>query len=354
MNVDASDAGGDHQPARANETAFPESPVGWFHLCHSREMRTGPVRGEVGDRTFVGFRDATGRAVTLDGRCSHLSAGLWTGDVTAGRLRCPLHGWEYGGDGKCFHIPAATRIPSFAGQSAYPTVEVGPVVAFCNVPVAPFPFPFFDGVDPDDLLPAEPFDFAINVPWYLVGANGFDLQHFRMAHDRALVGEPVVDAPAPFARRIVADFDVAGRSVRDRLTRRFSGPRVRMAVTSWAGTVILVTASFRRTTSYGMVFVRPLAAEGAAGGRSLVRIVVWVPRRGSRLGRAVVDPVDAAVRRRFIRAFLRPDVTASDGVRYTPATLIDADRELADYMRWLSRTCRGEAAPPVVGTTTRA
>jgi hypothetical protein len=99
-----------------------------------------------------------------------------------------------------------------------------------------------------------------------------------------------------------------------------------------------------------MVFVRPLAADGAAGCRSLVRIVVWVPRRGSRLGRAVIDPVDAAVRRRFIRAFLRTDVTASDGVRYTPATLIEADHELADYMRWLARTCRGEAAPPVVAT----
>ena len=223
------------------------------------------------------------------------------------------------------------------------------MVAFCNAPAAPFPFPFYEGVTPGDLLAAEPFEFAVNAPWYMIGANAFDLQHFRTAHDRTLVGEPAVDAPAPFARRVTADFDVTGTSARDRLTRRFSGPRVRMSVTSWAGTVILVTAAFRRTTSYGMVFVRPVPAAAPAAGRSVVRIVVWVPRRRTRLARSVLDPVDAAVRRSFIRAFLRPDVMASDGVRYTPGTLIDADRELAEYMRWLSALCGSRSGSAAVG-----
>jgi phenylpropionate dioxygenase-like ring-hydroxylating dioxygenase large terminal subunit len=287
---------------------------------------------ELSDKRFVAFRDVAGQAATLDARCSHMGADLSRGEVTGGRLRCPLHAWEYAADGQCVRIPATHELPPFACQSAYPTAEVGGHVVFHNAPSARFPFPFYEGRSPDDLLAAPPFDFVVNTPWYMIGANAFDLQHFRVAHDRTLVDAPVIEEPSPFARRITANYDVSGTSVRDRMTRRFSGPRVRMSVTVWGGTVILVTAEFRRTTSYGMVFVRPLAAA-----RTHLRTIVWVPRRRGPLRRALVDPLDALVRRNFIRAFMLDDAVRSDGVGYNPHTLIDADRELRDYFEWLTR-----------------
>jgi hypothetical protein len=192
--------------------------------------------------------------------------------------------------------------------------------------------PFFDGRLPTDLVAAAPFDYRVNVPWYLVGANAFDVQHFRTAHDRKLIDEPVVDSPAPFARRIVARYEVSGDSWRDRITRAWSGEQCTLSAIVWGGPLVLVTAQFRRTTSYGMVTIQPLAEA-----KSLARILVWVPRRTHAGGR-IINVLDAAVRRAFIRAFLRPDVTAADGIRYTPGTLIDADRELASYMQWLSDT----------------
>jgi hypothetical protein len=164
----------------------------------------------------------------------------------------------------------------------------------------------------------------------MVGANAFDLQHFRIAHDRTLRDAPVIDSPSPFARRITATYDVTGTGWRDELTRRFSGPRVRMSITVWGGTNILVTAAFARTTSYGMVFVRALSEA-----RTHLRTIVWVPRRHGGIARTLIDPIDAFVRRRFIRAFMADDAARSDGVRYNPATLIEADRELARYFDWL-------------------
>jgi phenylpropionate dioxygenase-like ring-hydroxylating dioxygenase large terminal subunit len=260
-----------------------------------------------------------------------MGADLARGCVSEGRVVCPLHGWEYGANGRCAKIPVTDEIPPFARQTAYPTVDVGGHVAFYNAAAAPFEFPFYEGVRSAELCPAAPFDLIGEIPWHMVGANAFDAQHFRFAHDRTLVDEPVVDSPSPFARRISATYDVSGDSFRDRVTRGLSGPRVRMTVTVWAGTLILVTAEFRRTTSYGMVFVRPLDNE-----RSHLRTVVWVPRRRGAIGRSLLDPVDAAIRRRFIRAFMTDDAVRGAGSRYNPRTLIGADAVLRDYFDWLA------------------
>jgi hypothetical protein len=103
-----------------------------------------------------------------------------------------------------------------------------------------------------------------------------------------------------------------------------------MKVTSWAGTMILAEAASRRTTTRGMVFVRPLDE-----GRCHLRTVVWAPRR--RGWRAVLDPVDLVVRRWFIRRFMGEDQTPLAGARYNAATLVEADRELRAYVDWLAQ-----------------
>jgi phenylpropionate dioxygenase-like ring-hydroxylating dioxygenase large terminal subunit len=305
---------------------FPKFPRGWYLACASRELRPGPIGHRLGEQRFAVFRDESGKAVVLDGRCSHMRADLSKGCVRDGMIHCPLHDWRYAGDGRCVRIPASDTIPPFARQIAYPTAEIGGQVVFFNAPIADFPMPFFDGRSPDELCPAEPFDTELECPWYLVGANGFDVQHFRVAHDRTLIDTPSVDRPHPFAQRMTANYDVSGGGMRDGLIRKFAGPRVQMSVTSWAGVNIIVTATFQRARTHGMVFVRPLSEN-----RTLLKTIVWVPRRS-----AWIDPLRAAIRRRFIHAFLQDDASRSDGARYNPATLVDADREMKRYLEWLA------------------
>ena len=308
--------------------AFPDYPPGWYAV--GRPVGRTPVGVDLGRSRLVAYRTADGTPVVLGGQCSHMGADLANGSVCGSAVRCPLHGWAYGPDGRCVDVPAGGVVPAFARQVAYPSAEIGGHLFFYNGPVAAYPLPFFDGVTPEQLRPARPFELVVDTPWYLVGANGFDVQHFAVAHDRTAVGLPVVDGPSPFARRITATFAVTGTSWRDRLTRRVAGPTVTMAVTSWGGTMVLVAATFRRTTSYGMVNVTPLD-----GRRSRVRVVVWVPRRRP------FDRVDARVRRSFVRAFLLPDVTAAAGTRWSPGTLVDADRTFASYLAWLAGIAAG-------------
>ena len=325
------------------DDVLPDVPWGWYHA--GRVPRgAGPWRARVGRRAFALFRpNAGGPVAAVDARCVHMGADLSLGCVTAAGLRCPMHEWAFAADGACTDVPASPgSIPPFARQTAYATAEVGGHAFVCNRPGgSPGPMPFFDGCAPDELCPARPIAFDADLPWYMIGANGFDAQHFRAAHDRTLVGEPVVDEPSPGARRIAATFDVTGTGWRDGLTRLASGPRVTMSITSHGGTVVLVTARFRRTVTRGMVCVTPTSPTACR-----LTTIVWVPRRPGRLGRAVsravVDPANAAVRRSFIRAFLQGDRDRAVGVRYSRHTLIPADAVLADYLAWLAATARGE------------
>jgi len=165
------------------------------------------------------------------------------------------------------------------------------------------------------------------------------LQHFRAAHDRRLAATPTVDCPGPFARRATATFTVSGDSWQDRFTRFFAGERVTMSITDWCGNLLLVTATFRRTRSYGMVVTEP-TERGVH-----VRVIVFVPRSSSLVGRLVKDWLHAALRRYFIKRFLASDAQRLDGTRYSPLGLIEADRDLAEYFRWLAIVAHGQPAP---------
>jgi hypothetical protein len=181
---------------------------------------------------------------------------------------------------------------------------------------------------------------SLACPWYLVGANFFDLQHFRGAHDRRVVGEPVVDTPAPFARRASARFRIEGDSLQDRLTRRFAGDMVEMSIVDWCGNMMFTTARFSRTCSYGMAVTEPIANGGVD-----VKLIVFVPQSHGPLGRMVADPVNRWVRRIFIMNFLSSDSWRLNGLCYSPHGLIDDDRHLAEYLHWLAIVSHGTPQP---------
>jgi hypothetical protein len=200
-----------------------------------------------------------------------------------------------------------------------------------------FELPFFPNCDPQNFMPARPISAELDCPWQLIGANAFDVQHFRAAHDRRLVGEPIVTQPHPLARCAEGTFTVSGGSWRDRVTRYFAGDEVTMAITDWCGNLMFATATFRRTTSFGMVITEPLEEH-----RVLVRIIVYMRRGNSLLAQIFADPLRREVRRYFIMRFLAEDAMRLQGATYNPDGLVQCDHQLIDYFGWLA----GAASPP--------
>lgn len=317
-------------------TSFPAYPVSWYFFGTVAELRTGPVSRDMFGQRLVAFRTSRGRLAVLEARCSHLGADLGCGRVVGEALQCPFHHWEYGADGRCTHIPASPEIPEFACQRSFPVAERHGCVFVFNRSEALFPLPFYPGVAPEDLLCGKPYEAILTCPWYMVGANAFDSQHFRGSHDRKLLNEPVIDCPSAFARRATARFGVVGNSLQDRLTRLLAGDEVTLSITDYCGNLMLATATFRRTCTYGMVATLPLP-----DGRVSVRVLVMMRRSRTVLGRLLLDRLSLAIRRKFVNSFLSSDIVSLAGVRYNPSRLITEDRIMVEYFQWLATVSHG-------------
>lgn len=281
-------------------------------------------------RQLVAFRTQAGRVAVLDARCVHMGSSLAHGDVVGESIRCPFHHWQFGVDGVCTGIPASSdAVPEFARQRSYAAQERHGCVFFFGGHEPDHALPFFDGVTSDELARAAPFTLELECPWYMIGANGIDVQHFQATHGRRLLCQPIIDHPHPRAHRATTRFAVVGESIWDRITRSMAGPEVTMRVTDWGGTLFFIEATFRRTQTFGMVSLLPLERA-----RTLVMVTVAVKKRQA-LGGWLLDRLNARIRRRFIQEFLAADVERSQGTDVRLHTLIDADQLLKEYYGWL-------------------
>ncbi|MBB2205012.1 Rieske (2Fe-2S) protein [Gluconacetobacter takamatsuzukensis] len=80
---------------------------GWYPLVLSADLEPCTVVGSVvHGRELAVWRDGQGQAHVWDDRCPHRGMRLSLGFVREGALACLYHGWRFGADGRCVHIPA--------------------------------------------------------------------------------------------------------------------------------------------------------------------------------------------------------------------------------------------------------
>jgi nitrite reductase/ring-hydroxylating ferredoxin subunit len=315
---------------RFSPSDFPAAPAGWNFFCTERELLQGSVGIVYADRRLAGFRTRSGRIGVVDAYCPHMGADLAMGRVVDECLECPFHNWQFAVDGKCSAIPRTSTIPAFARQRSYPTALRNGLVFFWNGARALYPLPFFEGLEAEDCVWAGPLHFRLACPWYLVGANCFDTQHLYSVHERELLAPPVVWSIGEHALASQTVARVGNGRWYDRFIRVVSGPEATMTAINWSGSLVLVSAQLKRTTTYGMVSLRPLAER-----ETLVQIFAWLPRRHSR-ALPVLDSLSASIRLRLIGQFLKDDAALLNNIRSGILNLVEADGELARYFEWIS------------------
>lgn len=159
----------------------------WTPVATSAEVTPTPVkRMMLGEQLVVWRTSADGEAAVMKDLCIHRGAALSGGSVQDGSIVCPYHGWSYGQDGTCTHIPSlpdGATIPKKAKAIAYPVRE-----AFGLVWVAlgdePAPFPdYLHGIAAD---PAYRMCYVKSYDWRTsagrVLENAMDFSHFNFVH----------------------------------------------------------------------------------------------------------------------------------------------------------------------------
>lgn len=97
---------------------------GWHCLGLAEGFRDGkPHALDIFGTHLVAFQGEDGQVHILDGYCPHMGADLSRGCIKGNAVTCPFHGWQWGRDGVCAHIPYAKRIPPKARIKSWRTLE---------------------------------------------------------------------------------------------------------------------------------------------------------------------------------------------------------------------------------------
>lgn len=321
--------------AGLSKLEIPVVPEAWYYVCGSHELKAGakkPKGFKVAGNEFVAYRASAGEPVVLSGRCCHFGASLAAGAIIDDCVACAFHGWRFGSDGICRSIPAGDPIPSWARQRRYPVKELYGQVFFYFGEVPKFDLPSFQDVDERELICCSPNFFHLKVPWYLVSANGFDMQHFKSGHDRQHVAPPHMELVGEDGIRITAQLRNVGTSILDRLAALIAGTTITLSVFTIGGNSLAVISSVKRTKTYGFVNLIPISEK-----ECFMVNVVMVRRKRGIIHRLILNRVNAWIRREFIRRFLACEAPQLNGSDVILDHCQPSDTELRYFLEWLSR-----------------
>jgi len=135
---------------------------------------------------LVLFRDRADRLGLIAEFCPHRRASLAYGIPTAQGIRCPYHGWEFAGTGRCLEQPNEPEGSGFKDKVAtagYPVAEMGGMIwAYLGPAPAPL-LPRFDGyVVEDAIRMIGVTEVACN--WLQIMENSVDPVHTEWLHGK--------------------------------------------------------------------------------------------------------------------------------------------------------------------------
>ncbi len=156
----------------------------WHPVALASELADAPLGVTVLGEDIVLWRTNDALCAWKD-LCVHRGVRLSLGTVCNNRIRCPYHGWEYAGDGRCVHIPAdpETKIPAKARAVAiYQAVEHRGLIWVClgDAPAELPDIPQF-AESGYRVIPCGPYHIEAAAP--RVVENFLDLSHPPILHD---------------------------------------------------------------------------------------------------------------------------------------------------------------------------
>ena len=171
----------------------------WYVAAFAADVTARPLARTVCGEAVVLFRNADGVVAALEDRCVHRGMPLSQGgEVDGDIIRCPYHGLEFDGGGRCRKIPGQVQIPAAARIAAYTTVQRNGLVWIWMGD----PAKADSGAVPDHFYHDDPrwewrpIFLEIECDWTLLNDNLLDLTHLGFVHKKTIGGDPAAHANA--------------------------------------------------------------------------------------------------------------------------------------------------------------
>ena len=157
----------------------------WHAVGWSDAVVTGSVTAsQLLDTPLAIWRDSASQVHVWEDRCPHRGTRFSIGTQQGDTLRCAYHGWTFGVDGRCRHIPALASLSETPAKACATRFEVqeryGLIWVCLGTPTLELPkFPEFD----DDALrkvDCGPYEVHSSAP--RIVENFLDMAHFAFVH----------------------------------------------------------------------------------------------------------------------------------------------------------------------------
>ncbi|HEY9596304.1 MAG TPA: aromatic ring-hydroxylating dioxygenase subunit alpha, partial [Cyanophyceae cyanobacterium] len=161
----------------------------WYPVTFLQDLpKNRPYSFSLYNEPFVLFRGKNGNLTCLIDRCPHRAAKLSDGQIIDGKIECLYHGWQFGSDGKCQHIPqlaADAKIPKNACVESFKVVEHQGIIwmwrgepeAADEHSIPTLPDLDKSGVVYTDKITDIPYDYSYFIE------HSLDLAHLNFVHD---------------------------------------------------------------------------------------------------------------------------------------------------------------------------
>ena len=299
-------------------------PLSWYPVALSRDVVGRPIPFRLFGGDYLIFRSGGGTLSIMSRYCAHMGADLARASVVGEGLRCGLHGWIYGPDGVCRHVPGSS-VGTEARLKRLAANEAGGVVFAWPGPAPDWPFPEFPGMTSP--RGARPLVTEFDCPMLAVALNGFDTWHYGIVHRRRVRQGSEIGRYADHHISLTFSADVIRGHFWDDLLIRMGRGRLDVHLDYYGGNIILVRNV--HSNYLAMIALVPIDCS-----RCRAFIAVLMERAGGWAAH-VRQSVQLGLFRTVASRFLMADVPFLAGMQPSDNMLIDGRDDAArEFWRW--------------------
>ena len=153
----------------------------WYAVEFSTKIGPSDLQTfELFGQPWLLFRDQNGNIGCIRDECAHRACPLSLGNVVDGTVQCGYHGWQYGTDGTCVHMPSCHPIQT--SIASLPSFESGGLIWVWPGDATPTNHPLPVQTIPEGFAIHAEIEMDLPVEHGLLLENLLDLAHAPFTH----------------------------------------------------------------------------------------------------------------------------------------------------------------------------